>query len=61
MAHRDVPAEVLTDVDVETLRHLVKEAMDQNTPRVLSSDLAYPEAWSMAATGSPSPHPKPCC
>jgi hypothetical protein len=24
MAHRDVPAEVLTDVDVETLRHLVK-------------------------------------
>lgn len=41
MAHRDMLAEILTDADVETLRRLVNEGMDQNTLLAPSSDLAY--------------------
>ncbi|KAB2693697.1 site-specific integrase [Ochrobactrum sp. Kaboul] len=59
MNRRDMLAEVLTDQDVETLRHLVNEGMGENTLRALTSDLAYLEAWSMAATGSPLPFPAP--
>ncbi len=63
MNRRDMLAGILTDQDVETLRHLVNEGMGENTLRALTSDLAYLEAWSMAATGSP-PSPfrrrKPC-
>ncbi|TCR97817.1 site-specific integrase [Rhizobium sp. BK418] len=54
---RDKLAELLTDADVETLRHLVNEGMGDNTLRALSSDLAYLEAWSLAATGAPLPWP----
>ncbi|EMG51240.1 phage integrase family protein [Ochrobactrum sp. CDB2] len=50
---------LLTDQDIETLRHLVNEGMGENTLRALTSDLAYLEAWSMAATGSPLPFPAP--
>ncbi len=53
MNRRDMLAEILTNEDVETLRHLVNEGMGENTLRALTSDLAYLEAWSMAATGSP--------
>ena len=56
---RDKLAELLTDQDVETLRHLVNEGMGENTLRALTSDLAYLEAWSFAATGSPLPWPAP--
>ncbi|TRB00900.1 integrase [Agrobacterium tumefaciens] len=49
----------MTDQDVETLRHLVNEGMGENTLRALTSDLAYLEAWSLAATGSPLPWPAP--
>ncbi|ASV84415.1 putative phage integrase domain protein [Ochrobactrum quorumnocens] len=56
---RDMLAEILTDQDVETLRHLVNEGMGENTLRALTSDLAYLEAWSMAATGDPVPYPVP--
>jgi len=56
---RDVLADILTDDDVETLRHLVNEGMGENTLRALASDLAYVEAWSMAATGGPPPFPAP--
>ncbi|WP_370881176.1 site-specific integrase [Rhizobium mesoamericanum] len=56
---RDKLAELLTDQDVETLRHLVHEGMGENTLRALTSDLAYLEAWSLAATGSPLPWPAP--
>ena len=56
---RDKLAEILTDQDVETLRHLAKEGMGENTLRALTSDLAYLEAWSLAATGSPLPWPAP--
>jgi len=57
---RDELAELLTDQDVETLRHLVNEGMgDNNTLRALTSDLAYLQAWSLSATGSPLPWPTP--
>jgi len=56
---RDRLAGLLTDQDIETLRHLVNEGMGENTLRALTSDLAYLEAWSMAATGSPLPFPAP--
>lgn len=56
---RDELAELLTDQDVETLRHLVNEGMGDNTLRALTSDLAYLQAWSLVATGSPLPWPAP--
>lgn len=59
MNRRDMLAGILTDEDVETLRHLVNEGMGENTLRALTSDLAYLEAWSKAATGSPLPFPAP--
>ncbi|SPL62461.1 site-specific integrase [Ochrobactrum soli] len=59
MNRRDMLAGILTDEDVETLRHLVNEGMGENTLRALTSDLAYLEAWSLAATGNPLPFPAP--
>ncbi|MGO4568011.1 site-specific integrase [Rhizobium sp. 2YAF20] len=56
---RDELAELLTDQDVETLRHLVNQGMGDNTLRALASDLAYLEAWGMAATGQTLPWPAP--
>ncbi|NTI46090.1 site-specific integrase [Rhizobium rhizogenes] len=56
---RDELAELLTDQDVETLRHLVNQGMGDNTLRALTSDLAYLEAWGMAATGQSLPWPAP--
>ncbi|WPM82996.1 site-specific integrase (plasmid) [Brucella pseudintermedia] len=59
MNRRDMLAGILTDDDVETLRHLVNEGMGENTLRALTSDLAYLEAWSLVATGNPLPFPAP--
>ena len=59
MDPRDELAGLLTDQDVETLRHLVNEGMGGNTLRALTSDLAYLQAWSLAATGAPLPWPAP--
>jgi integrase len=56
---RDKLAEILTDQDVETLRHLVNQGMGENTLQALTSDLGYLEAWSYAATGTPLPWPAP--
>ena len=56
---RDELAELLTDQDVETLRHLVNQGMGENTLRALTSDLAYLQAWSLAATGKSLPWPAP--
>lgn len=56
---RDELAELLTDQDVETLRHLVNEGMGVNTLRALTSDLAYLQAWALAATQSSLPWPAP--
>ncbi len=59
MERRDELAELLTDQDVETLKHLVNQGMGDNTLRALTSDLAYLEAWGLAATGSSLPWPAP--
>ncbi|MGE7371443.1 site-specific integrase, partial [Neorhizobium sp. NPDC001467] len=59
LERRDELAELLTDQDVETLRHLVNEGMGENTLRALTSDLAYLQAWSLAATGKSLPWPAP--
>ncbi|MBY3279693.1 site-specific integrase [Rhizobium laguerreae] len=56
---RDELAELLTDQDIETLRHLVNQGMGDNTLRALTSDLAYLEAWGLAATGQSLPWPAP--
>ncbi|NKK46229.1 site-specific integrase [Rhizobium leguminosarum] len=56
---RDELAELLTDHDVETLRHLVNQGMGDNTLRALTSDLTYLEAWGLAATGQSLPWPAP--
>lgn len=56
---RDELAELLTDHDIETLRHLVNEGMGANTLRAITSDLAYIEAWALAATKRPLPWPAP--
>ena len=55
----DELAELLTDSDVETLRHLVNEGMGANTLRAITSDLAYLEAWALAATKRSLPWPAP--
>ena len=59
MDRRDRLAEILTDDDVATLKHLAKEGMGENSLRALASDLAYLEAWALASTGSPLPWPAP--
>ncbi|WP_087002802.1 site-specific integrase [Rhizobium sullae] len=59
LERRDELAELLTDQDVETLRHLVNQGMGDNTLRALTSDLAYLEAWGMAVTGKSLPWPAP--
>ncbi|NTA14275.1 tyrosine-type recombinase/integrase [Agrobacterium tumefaciens] len=59
MERRDELAELLTDQDIETLRHLVNQGMGDNTLRALTSDLAYLEAWGLAATGHSLPWPAP--
>ncbi|NKL67540.1 tyrosine-type recombinase/integrase [Rhizobium leguminosarum] len=56
---RDELAELLTDHDVETLRHLVNQGMGDNTLRALTSDLTYLEAWGLAATKKSLPWPAP--
>jgi integrase len=57
MERRDRLAELLTDDDVATLKHLAQEGMGENTLRALASDLAYLEAWAQAATGATLPWP----
>ena len=54
---RDQLAKILTDDDVATLKHLAREGMGENSLRALASDLAYLEAWSLAATGAALPWP----
>jgi integrase len=56
---RERLAGLLTDEDVATLKHLAKQGLGANTMRALASDLAYLEAWALAATGRPLPWPAP--
>ena len=48
MERRDRLAELLTDDDVATLKHLAREGMGENTLRALASDLAYLEGWAQS-------------
>jgi integrase len=57
MERRDRLAELLTDDDVATLKHLAQEGLGENSLRALASDLAYLEAWAQAATGAALPWP----
>jgi hypothetical protein len=57
MDRRDRLAELLTDDGVETLKHLAREGMGENSLRALASDLANLEAWAAAAAGQPLPWP----
>ena len=59
MDRRDRLAQILTDDDIETLKHLAREGMGENSLRALASDLAYLEAWAQAATFAPLPWPAP--
>ena len=59
MDRRDRLAQILTDDDVATLKHLAREGMGENSLRALASDLAYLEAWAQAATRTPLPWPAP--
>ena len=63
MERRDELAELLTDHDVETLRHLVNQGMGANTLRALTSDLAYcrPGRWQPPVAHSPGLPLKRCC
>ena len=56
---RDRLAEMLTDDDAATLKHLAREGMGDNTLKALASDLAYLEAWCALATAAPLPWPAP--
>ena len=56
---RDRLAEILTDDDVATLKHLAKEGIGRNTLRALASDLNYLETWALAALGHALPWPAP--
>jgi hypothetical protein len=47
MDRRDRLAQLLTDDDVETLKHLARRGMGENTLRAPASDLAYLEAWAV--------------
>ncbi|CAA0129877.1 Uncharacterised protein [Starkeya nomas] len=57
MDRRDRLAQLLTDDDVATLKHLAREGMGENSLRALASDLAYLEGWAVVATGDPLPWP----
>ncbi len=55
ISRREALAELLTDDDVETLRHLATSGIGDNSLRAPASDLGYLEAWCVAATGAPLP------
>src|SRR5260370_24261325 len=57
MERRDRLAELLTDDDVSTLKHIAREGMGENSLRALASDLAYLEGWAQAAPGAALPRP----
>lgn len=56
---RDQLAEILSDDEISTLRHLAQKGMGANTLRAMASDLAYLEAWSRAADGDALSWPAP--
>src|SRR3546814_12301742 len=47
---QDLVSELLTEGDLKTLKHLARKGTPENSLRALTSDLAYLEAWCLAAT-----------
>jgi site-specific recombinase XerD len=56
---QEVISALLTDDDLNTLKHLARKGTSENSLRALTSDLACLEAWCLAATGGPLPWPAP--
>jgi integrase len=56
---QDVISALLTDDDLNTLKHLARKGTPENSLRALTSDLACLEAWCLAAAGAPLPWPAP--
>lgn len=57
--HQELVSELLTEADLNTLKHLARKGTPENSLRALTSDLAYLEAWCLAATGEALPWPAP--
>lgn len=53
----DELAQTLSSAEQETLTHLLKQGIGENTLRATRSDLSYLEAWSLACDGTPLPWP----
>ena len=56
---QELVSELLTEADLKTLKHLARKGTPENSLRALTSDLAYLEAWCLAATGTVLPWPAP--
>jgi integrase len=56
---RDALADILTDGDIATLKHLVDKGLGANTLRAMTSDLTYIDGWCRASTGHALPWPAP--
>ncbi len=56
---QELVSELLTEADLKTLKHLARKGTPENSLRALTSDLAYLEAWCLAATGSVLSWPAP--
>src|SRR5260370_35047198 len=52
MERRDRLAELLTDDDVATLKHLAREGIGENSLRAPAPGLAFLEAWAQAGAGA---------
>src|SRR3546814_17492861 len=52
-------SDLLTEGDLKTLKHLARKGTPENSLRALTSDLAYLEAWCLAATDQVLPWPAP--
>ncbi|WP_282610846.1 tyrosine-type recombinase/integrase [Pelagibius sp. Alg239-R121] len=56
---QDLVTDLLTDADLNTLKHLARKGTPENSLRALTSDLAYLEAWCLAATDQALTWPAP--
>jgi len=63
ISRREALAELLTDDDVGTLRHLATSGMGDNSlrPSPPTSAISRPGAWPRRALPSPGPRPGRCC
>jgi len=56
---QDLVSALLTEADLKTLKHLARKGTPENSLRALTFDLAYLEAWCLAATDQVLPWPAP--